>query len=291
MASSEVELSSTPGAAAAVDVDVPTSAAHAPAHVAGGTVPPEMEEVFLTMHYRKMQRDLNGPQKKQSKYHYVALACMLILIYGLSAYQRGEIARTVANYSLDGPAMLVRIGAQAGNYSDSPAARWVDVVVHNVLAPISAKLLFPASGESIMGAVSWDARSLSATVRLGVVEAAKGASVQLLWAASPLSALLCRQDRTVREAPSAPRCLLRLLTVSRRLAQGWPRLNARVMDIKRAIECAHLLRTPVYIYALTAWAAAQLGRLRGGRKGGAIHAPQPAGQHLGAHAGCAGDRG
>ena len=88
MASSDVELSSTSGAAAAVDV--PTSAAHAPVHVAGGTVPPEMEEVFLTMHYRKMQRDLNGPQKKQSKYHYVALACMLILIYGLSAYQRGE---------------------------------------------------------------------------------------------------------------------------------------------------------------------------------------------------------
>ena len=48
----------------------------------------KMEELFLTMHYRKMQRDLNGPQKKQSKYHYVLLACMLILIYGLSAYQR-----------------------------------------------------------------------------------------------------------------------------------------------------------------------------------------------------------
>ena len=164
-----------------------------------------------------------------------------------TAYQRGEIARTVANYSLDGPAMLVRIGAQAGNYSGSPAARWVDVVVHNVLAPISAKLLFPASGESIMGAVSWDARSLSATVRLGVVEAAKGASVQLLWAASPLSALLCRQDRTVRAPLRRCRCLLWLLTVSRRLAQGWPRLNARVMDIKRAIECAHPLPTPVCI--------------------------------------------
>lgn len=88
MTSSDVKISSTSGAAAAVDV--PTSAAHAPIHVAGGTVPPEMEDVFLTMHYRKMQRDLNGPQKKQSKYHYVALACMLILIYGLSAYQRGE---------------------------------------------------------------------------------------------------------------------------------------------------------------------------------------------------------
>ena len=59
-----------------------------PAQSSQGIPLEKMEEVFLNMHYRKMQRDLNGPQKKQSKYHYVALACMLILIYGLSAYQR-----------------------------------------------------------------------------------------------------------------------------------------------------------------------------------------------------------
>jgi len=89
MTASEVEVSSA--SAVAVDVPAPASASGAPISASGlpnnATVPPEMEEVFLTMHYRKMQRDLNGPQKKQSKYHYVGLACMLILIYGLSAYQ------------------------------------------------------------------------------------------------------------------------------------------------------------------------------------------------------------
>ena len=40
--------------------------------------------------------------------------------------------------------MLVEIGPQIGNYSASPAARWVTVVVHNVLSPVSAKSLFPA---------------------------------------------------------------------------------------------------------------------------------------------------
>ena len=42
-------------------------------------------ELFLTMHYRKMQRDLNGPQKKKTKYHLVILLCFLILVYASSA--------------------------------------------------------------------------------------------------------------------------------------------------------------------------------------------------------------
>ena len=48
-------------------------------------ISPELEEVFCTMQYRKMQRELNGPQKKKTKYHYMALACLLILVYGISA--------------------------------------------------------------------------------------------------------------------------------------------------------------------------------------------------------------
>jgi len=51
-------------------------------------ISPELEEVFCTMQYRKMQRELNGPQKKKTKYHYIALACLLILVYGLSAYNK-----------------------------------------------------------------------------------------------------------------------------------------------------------------------------------------------------------
>lgn len=43
-------------------------------------------ELFLTMHYRKMLRDLNGPQKKKTKYHLIVLLCFLIIIYGFSAY-------------------------------------------------------------------------------------------------------------------------------------------------------------------------------------------------------------
>jgi esterase/lipase superfamily enzyme len=43
-------------------------------------------ELFLTMHYRKMLRNLNGPQKKNTKYHLIVLLCFLIIIYGFSAY-------------------------------------------------------------------------------------------------------------------------------------------------------------------------------------------------------------
>ena len=42
--------------------------------------------------------------------------------------------------------MLVEVGAQNGSYSGSPAARWVDIHIHNVFAPVAATRLFPASG-------------------------------------------------------------------------------------------------------------------------------------------------
>jgi len=42
-------------------------------------------ELFLTMHNRKLTRELNGPQKKKTKYHLVILLCFLILVYGLSS--------------------------------------------------------------------------------------------------------------------------------------------------------------------------------------------------------------
>jgi len=45
-------------------------------------------ELFLIMKYRKMQRDLNGPQKKKTKYHLIVLLCFLIIVYGFgSAYE------------------------------------------------------------------------------------------------------------------------------------------------------------------------------------------------------------
>ena len=42
-------------------------------------------ELFLTMQYRKMQRDLNGPQKKKTKYHLIVLLCFLIIVYGFGS--------------------------------------------------------------------------------------------------------------------------------------------------------------------------------------------------------------
>lgn len=70
-----------------------------------------------------------------------------------------QIVHTVANYTLDSTtdhrSMLFQLGGQSGNYSGSPVVRWVRVVVHNVFAPVSAKVLFPASGTDIMDAVSW----------------------------------------------------------------------------------------------------------------------------------------
>ena len=49
-----------------------------------------------------------------------------------------------------------------------------------------------AGGADLSDAVSWDAASLTATVELGVVVASQGASLQLSWAESPRSELLCR---------------------------------------------------------------------------------------------------
>ena len=40
-----------------------------------------MEHVFLIMQYRKLQRELNGPQKKRQKYHFGALAICILLVY------------------------------------------------------------------------------------------------------------------------------------------------------------------------------------------------------------------
>ncbi len=133
-----------------------------------------------------------------------------------TAYLSGEdaIARTVANYTLDDATMLVKIGPQAGQYVGRPSARWVSVVVHNVFAPISAKVLFPrTSGRELMDGVSWDAKALTATVQLGIVDEAQGTSFELSWSSSPICELLCRSGRT-----------------------GWIRLNQRVLDIKREID-------------------------------------------------------
>ena len=131
------------------------------------------------------------------------------------ASSSSPIARTVANYTFnsDDRSMLFELGGQVGNYAGSPAIRWISVVVHNVLAPVSAELLFPTSGVGIMNRVGWDAATLTATVEIGAVAVAQGVSFQLGWAASPRSQLLCRSGRT-----------------------GWARLNQRVIDTKREID-------------------------------------------------------
>jgi len=54
-------------------------------------IPPEMEEVFLTMYHRKKQRELNGPQKKKNKYHLIALSILLILVYTGSSSQSNGV--------------------------------------------------------------------------------------------------------------------------------------------------------------------------------------------------------
>ena len=126
-------------------------------------------------------------------------------------YLRGQIARTAADYSIEGATMRIAIGAQAGNYSGSPAARWVEIVVHNVLAPVASTRLGLTAGElNAAAAVRWDASELTATITIGAVQASRGGAVQLAWAASPLSSLLCQDGRV-----------------------GWVRLHQRVMAIKR----------------------------------------------------------
>lgn len=57
---------------------------------AGGTagssplpLPKPLEDLFLTMHYRRMQRELHGPQKKKTRYQFVALAVLLVIVYNV----------------------------------------------------------------------------------------------------------------------------------------------------------------------------------------------------------------
>jgi len=58
---------------------------------------PQQEAVFLTMRYRKLERDLNGHQEKSKKTHLIALLVLLILIFGGAAsYSSGsEISTTI----------------------------------------------------------------------------------------------------------------------------------------------------------------------------------------------------
>jgi hypothetical protein len=146
--------------------------------------------------------------------------------------------------------MLVQIGPQVGNYSGAPSVRWLELVVHNVFAPVAAKRLFSAID---IVRSNWDASTLTTTVEVGAVDVSKGASVQLLWAESPLSDLLCGERI------------------------GWPRLHQRVMEIKKDIDweaSAHppaepsmilnrLANTAVRMQAAPHTAADELGRYSG----------------------------
>lgn len=137
-----------------------------------------------------------------------------------TAYQQHEsgadggegLARTVANYSLDASTMRVRVGPQKGSYGGAPTHRWISIVIHNVLMPDTVRT--PA-GEDLLqlGRVVWDANTLSASIELGAVDVGLGGSVEIGWASSPRSQLLCRNGHI-----------------------GWQRLQRRVMDIKKAID-------------------------------------------------------
>ncbi|KAL7553515.1 hypothetical protein ACHAWF_017587 [Thalassiosira exigua] len=83
-------LAASPGvtAAAVDDADGPDALAERKKSKRG--VSPPLERLFLAMHHRKLERDLNGPQKKKTRFHFVALGCMLVLVYGLSAYENGS---------------------------------------------------------------------------------------------------------------------------------------------------------------------------------------------------------
>ena len=68
-------------------------------------------ELFLTMHYRKMQRDLNGPQKKKTKYHLIVLLCFLIIVYGFgSAYPVGDDNNVNGNGSSQTVTLTLTLG-------------------------------------------------------------------------------------------------------------------------------------------------------------------------------------
>ena len=61
--------------------------------------PPEMEELFLTMYTRKKERELNGPHKKENKYHLVALTILLIIVYGFSSYDGNDEVMLMLGFS------------------------------------------------------------------------------------------------------------------------------------------------------------------------------------------------
>lgn len=58
---------------------------------------PQQESVFLTMRQRALERDLNGKQKKATRYHLVALLILLLAIYGVgaSSFQGGTFTTTL----------------------------------------------------------------------------------------------------------------------------------------------------------------------------------------------------
>lgn len=122
------------------------------------TPPKPLEQIFLTMHHRKMQRDLNGPQKKKRKYHFVALACLLILIYGLSAYSNrdGEqnlaITLTIQQIVLIGVWIFVSIVITAIFGSSKFIVLLYWMLVYWPLLAILASLLFHGKKEIFGGA-------------------------------------------------------------------------------------------------------------------------------------------
>jgi hypothetical protein len=62
------------------------------------TTPSKAQDtVFLTMNNRKLQRDLNGTQKKETTKHLIALFILLLLIYGVgaSSFENGAFTTTL----------------------------------------------------------------------------------------------------------------------------------------------------------------------------------------------------
>ena len=139
-----------------------------------------------------------------------------------TGYLRGEYSTITANYTLENEAtMLLSVGRAAGTYRDlsgelKPSARAMVFELHNVLAP---KVL---SGDA---EVTWNARTLTASVRVAAVQPALGASVRIAWAAGdgPRSNALCGAMPTERP--------------------GFVALHARVLAIKKMIDWEAFLKT------------------------------------------------
>jgi len=70
-----------------------------PSYTTGTSTTPSkaQEAVFLHMQLRKMQRDINGTQKKSNSIHLVALVVLLGILYGVGAtyFQNGQFTTTV----------------------------------------------------------------------------------------------------------------------------------------------------------------------------------------------------